>query len=262
MLVSQAFDLKAESKLTIAPGIMNFDYVETDPDGQFLDGEYGNIPGVDIAWEVKTRESFSLGFEFALYSGEVDYDGHINSIDPAYDRLPLQSKTDQSVSSLAGVLRHPFSNNPNLAFYGKLMLKRWERDIQSTLVSGIDNNGNPFQNLYVSGLFEVYEWKQFNFGLSYQLRMSQVSYLEFSGGFFRTLDPTMEVESLRFKLGEAWGYEGGLAWKYAIDQHHNLGVGGRYTYWEFGRSDVIFGFYEPDSESIMININFLYEHAF
>ncbi|WP_455209418.1 hypothetical protein [Kaarinaea lacus] len=262
LLNLQSLSAHAESKFFIAPGFMNFDYVETGPDGKFLDGEKGNIPGVLIGLELDTSGSMSFGFQFEHYSGEVDYDGHIQSTDPAYDELPMQSKTDQSVTSFAGVLKHTLADNPNFAVYGMLILKRWERDIKPALVSGIDNFGNPFQNLPVSGLFEVYEWRQITIGMTYKMRVSDASYLEFNGGFLRTISPTMEVESFTLSLGEELGYTGGIAWKYKINQYHSLGISGNYTYWEFGRSNVVFGIYEPDSESEMVNINVLYQHMF
>ena len=256
------FGAYAESKLIIAPGMMNFDYVETDIDGTFLDGENGNIPGIYLGLDIQTSKLLTVGLAFEHYSGEVDYDGHIQSSDPAYNGLPLQSKTDQNIIAITGSLRRSFENNTPLAFYGTLTIKRWERDIQSTYVSGIDNFGNPFQNLFVSGLFEVYEWWQFTFGLAYKLSLSPKSYLDFNGGLLRTINPTMEVAGLSFSLGESLGYEAGISWMYKIMKQHSLGLRGDYTYWEFGRSNVNSGFVEPDSESKMFVFSLVYEYSY
>ena len=252
----------AESKLIIAPGMMNFDYVETDIDGTFLDGENGNIPGIYIGLDVQTHKFLTVGLAFEHFSGEVDYDGHIQSNDPRYDGLPLQSKTNQNITAITGSLRTLLDNDSPLAFYGTFTIKRWERDIQSTYVSGIDNSGNPFQNLPVSGLFEVYEWWQLTFGFAYKISISPKSYLDVNGGILTTINPTMEVEGLSFDLREKPGYEAGISWIYDLMKQHSLGLRGEYTYWEFGRSNVISGFVEPDSESNMFVLSLVYQYLY
>lgn len=256
----------AESKFIVAPGLMDFDYVETDVDGSFLDGESGVIPGIYIGFETQTAESelLTFGIAFEHYSGEVDYDGHIqtNPLNPRYEGLPLSTKTHENVNSIIVSLSRSFAQHRPLSIYGTFTIKRWERDIQSTSISGIDNFGDPFQDLPVSGLFEIYEWWQFTFGLDYKLKLSAKSYIGFYGGFLRTINPKMKVFNLSFSLEEKWGYEAGLAWMYKLTKAHSLGAGVDYTYWEFGRSNVISNSVEPDSESNMLELKFVYEYSF
>ncbi len=254
----------AESKIIIAPGIMNFDYVETDVDGSFLDGEKGDIPGIFFGFETKSTELLTFGIAFERYKGEVDYEGHIqtNPLDLRYEGLPLSTKTDQNITSLIASLSYSLAQHRPLSIYGTFTIKRWERDIQSTFISGIDNFGDPYQDLFVSGLYEIYEWWQLTFGLHYNLKLTAKSYMDFYGGFLRTLDPTMKVFSITFNLEEKWGYEAGLAWMYKLSREHSLGLAMDYTFWEFGRSNVIFNSVEPDSESNMLEFKLVYEYSF
>jgi len=266
-----SMNANSESQITIAPGFMNFEYVETADDGTFLDGEKGIIPGIRIELNVPMENQLNVGMVFEYFNGTVDYDGHLQSLeDPPdlnIDMLPFETETSETVISFSGYLSKQLSPTyPHLAFYGAFTIKAWERDIKGKFLSTTGNLGLPV-NLYIPPLYELYEWWQLDFGLKYRLALSPKSYMSFSGGFLRTTDPTMEVSASRLSLQEKWGYNAGIAWMYNLSQQNRLGLGADYTYWEFGRSNVIIDpvlgpIAEPNSESNMSVVYLRYEHRF
>jgi hypothetical protein len=271
VLMFVSFGVFAQTKFIIAPGIMNFDYVETDADGTFLDGEKGSISGLKLGVNVKTKSKIDFGFTFEYYSGLVDYDGHLQSLtDPPdlnVEMAPFKSETEETVNSLAGYIITPISpSTPGLSIYGSLTTKIWERLIKGRFVTEDGNLGQPI-NQFVPDTYEKYEWWQFDIGLLYKVSVTPKSYMNFKGGFLRTLNPTMRVSTSNLNLGEKWGYELGAEWLYKITQKHSLGVGGEYNYWEFGRSNLVFDsgledfILEPDSESKMFVFRLIYEYV-
>ena len=250
----------AETTLTVAPGVMSFNYEETDVDGSFLDGEHGDIPGVKLSIEELDQEYlFSLGLALEYYAGNVDYTGFIQSTNIRYDGLPLSTTTDQIIFSFSTYIKKPILSDPNLFVYGNLTYKKWERDIQGKFISGIDNFGDPFTNLYVSGLFEVYQWWQMTFGVFSKYSIHKNSEVGFRAGILRTIAPEMDLAAFTFDLQEAWGYEAELSYYHQITQQQRVGISGSIMVWSFGRSNQIGGFVEPDSESEMKTVQLLYE---
>jgi len=250
----------AETTFTIAPGVMRFDYEETDIDGAFLDGEYGEIPGVKLSIEEEDKErQFSLGLALEYYAGNVDYTGFIQSTNARYDGLPLSTTTDQKILSFSTYIKKSLFKDPYFFVYGNLAYKNWERDIQGKYISGTDNFGDPFTNLYVSGLYEVYQWWQITFGIFSRFPISVSSEIAFRAGFLRTIEPQMDLASFTFDLQEAWGQEAELSYYYALTQQQSIGVSGSIMTWSFGRSNAIGGFVEPDSKSEMKTVQLLYE---
>jgi len=271
VLVLVPMNLNAESQITIAPGFMSFDYVETAEDGTFLDGEKGIIPGISIELKVPMENHINVGMTFEYFNGTVDYDGHVQSLenppDLNIDMLPFKTETAESVFSFSGYLTKELSPTyPNLSLYGAFTIKSWERDIKGKFLSTTGNLGLPV-NLYIPPLYELYQWWQLDFGVKYHFIVSSKSYIDFSGGFLRTIDPTIEVSVSRLNLQEKWGYTVGVAWMYTLSQQNRFGVGADYKYWQFGRSNIaidpVLGpIAEPDSESNMFVLNLLYEHSF
>ena len=247
---------------------MKFDYTEKDTDGTFFDGEYGYLPGVEINIQNKKSQGLMAGFAFGFFSGEVDYDGAIQDVEPPIDAnidgLPFQTNTNETITTFTGHLSTGIDTiSPDLSLYGKLSFKRWERDIQGRTISGIGNLGLPYQNLVIPDLAEVYEWWNLVIGLRYQFNINPGSNLEFNAGLLRTLDARMQLDlgpvAPTYNLQERWGYEAGVTWLTQISKTARLGFSGTYSYWEFGRSNVSFGFLEPDSESKMTAVKFIYQ---
>lgn len=247
----------AGNVLTATRGAMKFDYTEKDTDGSFLDGEYGYIPGIGIDLQSPLAPGQAVGFAVELYSGTVNYDGAIQVPgDPNLDGLPIQSDTQETVSVLTGYFNTLISSgSPDLRLYGKFSYKRWQRDINGRTISGIGNQGIPFQNLVVSGLSEEYNWWNLVLGLRSRINVFSASHITLNAGILRTLEATMKADfgpvTAKYNLQERWGYEAGVAWQTSFSKNARIGLAATYTYWEFGRSNVVFGFLEPDSESKM-----------
>jgi hypothetical protein len=259
---------RAERLLNATAGIMKFDYTETDVDGSFLDGEYGYIPGVEIDYRKSSADDSTVGFSFAFYSGEVDYDGALQDVSPPIDTnidgLAFKTDTDETVFAITGFFsRKTPQIDPHLSLFGKITYKQWSRDIQGRFFSGFGNDNIYIDNQYIPGFSEVYTWLQLTLGLDYQLALSSGGSLQFNAGLLRTLNPEMEADfgvvTGNYDLQERWGYEAGITWLIPISPVARVGVAGNYTYWEFGRSNVVFGFVEPDSESKMTTFKLVYQ---
>ena len=265
LLVVPQLVLADEERAAISLGRMNFDYEETDVDGSFLDGEYGNIPGFTVDYSRKLKSKAFARFSLEYYRGEVDYDGHLQDLsDPNVHMFPFKTQTEERIFTLSAYLSSQInkSNNP-LSIYGSFSYKNWERNIQGRYVSEDGNLGIPI-NQTVSDLFEEYSWWQLSAGLHYQLMMASASRLEFYTGILQTLNATMEIGPYELDLEDKQGYEAGVTWFFSIAPNKRLGIGSSITYWEFGRSnpvqispdEVIL---EPDSESKMITFKLTYE---
>ena len=119
-----------EERAAISLGRMNFDYEETDTDGTFLDGEYGNIPGFTIDYSRKLQNKTLAKFSLEYYWGTVDYDGHLQSLtDPNVDMFPFKTRTEEKVLTLTAYLSSKLNKSENpLSIYGSFSYKNWERD--------------------------------------------------------------------------------------------------------------------------------------
>ncbi len=257
------------TKLTIAPAIMNFDYVETASDGTFLDGENGNIPGIRFGLDVASKTDMNFGLKFEYFKGVVDYDGHVQIDSNGQSILiPFQTDTDETVYSFSAFfLKHSKPSRTGLSMYGALTLKAWDRDIHGGLLSTTDDLGQPV-TLVVSSTFEQYQWWQLDLGLHYKWLLNQKSYLQLYGGVLQTINPTLKVSVSELKMEENLGYKFGLEWVYRLSTKHSLGVGADYTYWEFGRSNEVYDpvidrfIHEPDSVSKMLVFQFVYQYSY
>ena len=268
LLFSPVAVYAADENVAVSLGRMNFDYEETDIDGTFLDGEYGDIYGFSIDYSRNLRNNMLARFSLEYFRGVVDYDGHLQSaLDPPdlnVQMFPFKSETEETVLTLSAYLAGQIIPSiKGLSIYGKFSYKNWGRDIQGRFVSENGNLGTPI-NEVVPNLYEEYSWWQLNAGLHYRLDIASVSWLEFFAGFLQTLNPTMEIGSYELDLGEKQGYEFGAAWFFNIAPHKRLGISSSVSHWEFGRSNTIqTGFndfiLEPDSESLMKTIKVTFE---
>jgi len=266
--------LFAYDQIEYSAGIMNFDYAEYNDDGKFLDGEKGYMPGVAVNFLGHTNSGLKTKFGLDLYTGKVDYDGHlqpsIGETDPNVIKnvtgVPFQTTTVETVFGAYAQIAKSLDSFPKLSFYGNFGYKYWNRAIQGDYISKTGNIGLPIVG-YVSGQTEKYQWYQFIFGASYNVVLNEQSTLDFTAGVSRTLNPTMKAGSYKFKQKERTGYELGFDWLYKLSPGRRIGLAGSLSYWEFGKSnqvDVGYGYYaiEPYSESTMTKLQFIYQRDF
>lgn len=246
----------AESRLMFLPGVFYFDYEETAEDGSFLDGETGPVPGISAQLEYQFASGIGAVVHGGIYSGTVDYDGHA---EPSGE--PATSKTDAKFFSLGALALFPKQKGEfDLQFLMGYQIRRWERDIQPTVVPGLG---------FVSGLYEVYEWEELSMGFEVTVDKKNVQQWKFYAGVFQTRNPEITIDLTadgdgepRLFMGTDIGYQLSVQRLTKINNKLDLGARLSYKTWRFGRSNSqpISGgrlVTEPDSRTNLIMLEFV-----
>jgi len=246
---------------------MDFDYAEYDDDGTFLDGEKGNMPGIAINFlDHSGGTGFVTEFGLDFYKGTVEYDGHLQPLPTETDpivianvfMLPFKTNTLETVTGIHFKIAKSLTTYPSLSLYGQFGYKYWNRAILGKFISKPGNLGILVQG-YIPSSTEKYTWYQLIFGAKYNVVLGEQSNLDFTAGVSQTLNPTMKSGPYIYKQKERAGYELGFDWLFKISQGRRIGLNGSLTYWEFGKSNVAGGFYEPYSESTMKKVQIIYQ---
>lgn len=248
----------AANRISLQPGILQFQYEETDNDGSFLDGETGVIPGFKATVNVRATNNSELVFGISQYSDDVKYNGQTQA------GFPHQTRTDEMLRSLSAaiVLSLPELN-------GSLYLKagvgrgEWERDIMPA-------NG-------VSGLYERYSWYELNAGLGWLIYRSDAEEYRVYATMSRTVKPRIKVDLTPWDYGkpslelkERSGFEIGTDWIYSINNRWQFGMALSYKIRRFGHSNEITlvngmgasTIMEPDSETKLTSFQLMLINLF
>lgn len=221
IMVSDAY---ADNRFSVAPGLMYFDYEERGDDGSFLDGETGPVFGATVTLERNINYKDTAVLYGGIYTGTVDYDGHTQS------GIPIQTDTKANFYTLGAAAQVPVEGQGNtLSVIIGYRLKRWERDIQSVG--------------FVSGLYEIYQWQEFNLGAQYTLKQPDNTDWRFFAGLFRTQNANIKIDlspqgygKPELSLGTDTGLELSIQWMKVRPNNRDLAVKLSYKAWEFGRS--------------------------
>lgn len=243
-------DSNTETRLSVAPSLLNFDYTEFNASGGILDEETGLIPGIQFLLSRDFSErQLSVELEISAYGGNVDYVGHTQS------GLAHNTTTNEELLRVGARLISPLSANTDV--YLGTKYQRWNRDIFS-------NNG-------VAGLFERYQWWELSAGTrtSFAVRENQSWIADIA--LLRTIDPTIYVDlssvdagSTDLDLGAETGARLQLIWKLSKDNQTTYAINAFYEIWGFGMSDskatsggsTSYSIYEPESETRHSGVQF------
>jgi len=140
--------------LGLSGGLESFHLKELSSNGTRLLAESGNRLVVTAYLDDRKRYELAnpwfYHLEGAIYSGQVDYDGQSQSVDPAKGNIPFKSQTDYQggrgealvgYRTKASIASHP------LEILGGMGIEGWSRSIKDGTTSG----GIP-----VSGIEEIY----------------------------------------------------------------------------------------------------------
>lgn len=245
----------AETRLSVAPSLLNFNYTEFNASGSILDEETGLIPGIQFLLSRDFSEQLSVELEISAYGGNVDYVGHTQS------GLAHNTTTNEELLRVGARLISPLSANTDVYLGAKY--HRWNRDIFS-------NNG-------VAGLFERYQWWELSAGtsISFWARENQSWIADIA--LLRTINPTIYVDLSSvdggvadLDLGPDTGARLQLMWKLSKDNQTTYAINAFYELWGFGRSDskatsggsTSYSIYEPESETrhsgVQLQLGFRY----
>jgi hypothetical protein len=236
--------------------LAHFDFKEFDSQGNRLLREDGFLPGLAGRWDGRFRR-WAFGLAGDLSGGEVDYDGRTQA------GTPVQTKTDELIYETRARIGWivPLKSGFSSEFFGALGYRGWERDIQSTPISG--------------SVSETYRWVYGSAGFKGGYRPRPASAWHLHLEILRPLDPEVEVriggfDDVTLDLGEETGWRLAVINRRTLDPKKHLEFGLEYTAWDLGRSSpkpltrngMATGFVvsEPASETrvIALRANFIY----
>lgn len=174
--------MAVQVEFEIGAGLMNFDYVEYDDNGVFLDGESGLMPGAVMKLKLNSQSAYSE-FVGQLYANTIEYDGQTQG------GTPVQTDSDAVIFDIHYKFGFKLSRARNHGPYLGLGYRYWFRNIHS----GYDINGNP-----VAGLLEEYYWNYWLLGYSGSFRTSDTVRVGFDIRHTKMFNAKMDVDFLGF----------------------------------------------------------------
>ncbi|RLA84571.1 MAG: hypothetical protein DRG78_01045 [Epsilonproteobacteria bacterium] len=243
-------------ELEVGFGFLNMNYVETGQDGEFLNSEksgFTKINGFNLVYkdtigklDSEDMSIYSLSIGFRKLSGESDYDGYLQ--DSNGNKVsPHQSTTTNEITETKLKLEHTFySSSFDYSFFTSLANREWTRDMEK-----------PY------GYKEIYSWDYVEVGSK---GIYYNGHWEFGleATVQKAMNPTMKAylsKVLTFDLGTTMGYNFKIPVGYNIDKKLKIELEYEYDMWEIGKSNVVEGYYEPDSttKNKIINLNIAYK---
>lgn len=224
LLALMPMTVSASPSLEVGASWVYFHYQEEDQNGQTLNKETGDIPGVYLAWRPSVGRYFWGRLEASYASHTVDYDGQTQA------GAPLTTTTHERLIHYDGRLGAAWEyQGLQLQPYLSARYQRWDREIQPTTVTG--------------GLNEYYRWWEAGGGVEgCASRLDWASEVCLDLGGFRTLDGEVEVALGNdpdnypvLHQGDGAGYRVQLRW--SPPQWSRLVVTLYHAAWTFERSD-------------------------
>lgn len=213
-----------------------FDYAETSISGNLLDTEtndFGDISGFGIRLEPRMN-GFYIGVNYS--EGDTDYIGGTN-IDPTYGSHRTTTQNTVVDYTLGYQVTSILDQYTKIPFRAGVGYRGWLRDIRST----------PS----VSGYEELYEWGYMSVGLGLHTQFSPNVFIGVDADYRKAFNAQMyeNWHGYTFDLKNVYGYTVSVPIEIKLD--HTWSAFGRYSYeyWNIGASNVIGGYYEPDSET-------------
>lgn len=227
--------------LSISADTTQFDYSET-AQGQLLDTEtnnFGDITGFTLSLE-PDYQGFYLTTSYS--NGNTDYIGATN-IDPTYGSF--RTTTENTLLNYSA----GFKTTTLLDRYGEIKMpfkiglgyREWERDIQGKYDDAL--------GAYVSGVNEIYDWGYLDIGIGLHFALSPDATLGIDASYQTAFNAQMRVYGNTFDLNNVHGYKITVPLEIVLNQSMSAFFQYNYEYWNISESNVIDGWYEPDSET-------------
>ena len=255
ILVCYSACLFAETKFTISPSLLHFDYTEFGTDDQILDRETGWLPGIEARLNQTITPDWLIAINTSYYQGTVDYNGQTQL------GAPHTTNTDTNLFRIgARVERLVYKD---IYIFVGAQAHRWKRNIN-------DNNN-------ISGVDETYKWREYSIGLNSVFTITQKDIINLEASFLLIRDATIFVDLSRVNLGTATldiddgtGGRFNISWIRQYQNNINYGLSFFFEAWQFGRSNTkqtensssIIFVTEPKSETRNIGLQFDIEYLF
>jgi len=220
--------------------LLSMDYVETANDGRFLDSEtsdYSNIAGVEMEYALDFAKGHggadksSLEFDLSYLQGESNYDGFLQSGGTIVSSL--QSLTKNKIIEPRVRWRETTKGDSyDVSLFTSVGYRYWRRDLGSQY-----------------GYREEYTWAYGDVGVNFTFHEGNW-HLGFEGAYQRAYKPTMYAAiggGLDFDLGTTSGYNFNIPLRYDVNEQTSIELVYDYNSWNISASNVVNGYYEPDS---------------
>lgn len=242
-------------ELKIGGAFMKMDYVETSRSGEFLDSEksgYGDIGGFYISYSNnlrnidEKRQSTAAEISLRYLQGDTKYDGFLQSTVTGAIVAPYKTTTQNTLIEPKIRLKETtYTKNYDVSMFVSLGYREWSRDIQG-----------PY------GLKEIYEWGYYDIGLAVDFFDGNWE-LGFEAGYQKAISPKMTAylkNETVFDLGDTKGYYILIPLGYNFDKNWKAELTYEYNEWSIEASNVVNGYYEPDSitQNQLLGLNLVY----
>ena len=242
-------------EIKIGTSFLKMNYVETSRDGEFLDSEmsdFTDIDGFNLMYKKdlgklgKDMSINSISLSFRQLTGASDYDGFLQN-NLGVIVAPYKSVTkNKIIESKVRVERTYYSSSYDYGVFASFGNREWTRDM----------SGSPF------GFNEIYDWKYFDVGAKTVYYNGHWE-IGVEAAYQKAIDPTMIAylnTTMKFDLGDTTGYYLKIPLGYNIDKNFKIELEYEYNYWEIGASNIVNGYYEPDSvtknEIVSLNLSY------
>ena len=235
--------LTSANILKIGANTLNLDYVETKDDGTFLDSEttgWEDIGGVELSYSLPMgdgnggADESSLEASLSYVKGVSDYNGFLQS----NGTLLGSYKNDTDIEIIETEIRWVETKHTkdfDLSTFVSLGYRYWLRE----------NSHDIYR------IKEEYKWMYFNVGLK-SLFHDENWHVGLEFAYQRAVNPSLFADikgGLDFDLGTTDGYYYKIPLIYDINDKYSIELSYKYDYWKIEKSNVVQGFYEPDSET-------------
>lgn len=240
--------LSADS-LKIAATLLSINYEETSKTGNFLDSEksdFDDIIGLKLEYVKVLGSGYggsnesSLGLSIDYSIGDSAYDGFLQSTSSTI-LIPFKSITKNTI--IEPKIRWNETNRGksyDVGVFASLGYRYWERNLGSQY--GYKEEYSWFYgDVGLKALFHDANW-HIGFEVAYQVAYQPQMHAEINGG-------------LDFDLGNTYGYYYEIPLSYDINKNYSIEVSYKVNHWDIEASNVVGGYYEPQSVTDNQKIN-------
>jgi hypothetical protein len=216
--------------LSVSADTTRFDYSETSIGGVLLDTEkadFNKVDGFSARFESDYRGLYA-GVSYA--KGNTDYVGSILHSGNPYGSYLSSSSNTTADYSIGYKATAAINQDVSIPLYIGLGYRQWLRQ---------------------GGYDETYEWGYSEAGIGLHWRPSPQLSLG-ADAFYRQAFNAQMHETLNgytFNLNNVYGYKITVPIEYKLSQNMSTYIAYSYDYWNIGASNVVGGYYEPDSQT-------------
>lgn len=221
----------SEYSISVSADTTRFDYAETNRAGQLLDTEnadFGKVSGATLSIEPRYQ---GLYFTASYASGNTDYVGSILGSGNPY-------------GSARGTT---YNEIGDYNFGYKATVRNFRSDFEMPVTFGVGYH----RWLRQLGYDETYDWGYYNVGAGLHYRMSSTMSIGADATYRKAFNAQMyeNLHGYTFNLNNVYGYKITVPFEVKINPQLSTFISYNYEYWNIDASNVVGGYYEPDSET-------------